>query len=73
MQQYKEELKRTKTENTEKDRSNARLRGRNIGLKMDIRKLNTEQEDLKTVLKRLQEENTTLRQMLRLDIEEQED
>ena len=70
---YKEKLEEARIENIEKHKINASLRSRNIGLKMYIRELETKNEKLEEAPKRLQEENTTLRLMLRLDVEQQED
>ena len=70
---YKEKLEEARIENIEKHKINASLRSRNTGLKMYIRELETKNERLEEAPKRLQEENTTLRLMLRLDVEQQED
>ena len=70
---YKEKLEEARIENIEKHKINASLRSRNTGLKMYIRELETKNEKLDDAPKRLQEENTTLRLMLRLDVEQQED
>ena len=58
----KEKLEETRTENID-------LRNRNTGLKNYIRELETKNERLKEAPKRLQEENTSLRLMLRLEVE----
>ena len=68
---YRSALERARTENIEKDMRNARLIGKGIDLKMQIRKITTQKYNLKKILKRLAEENTDLRQQLRLELEEQ--
>ena len=82
-QKYREELEKVRAENTENNvrnryykkkleearTENIDLKSRNIGLKNYIRELETKNERLKEAPKRLQEENTSLRLMLRLEVE----